>query len=302
MSSTSSMRYGLSAFAALGLVIVGAASASAQAPDPDDPNPGAITVTAGVDLVNAYMFRGIRQDDTKVITWPYLDLGVALWSADAGALRSVGLNVGVWNSLHPGAAGVDGPSGKLWYEGDFYGVFSLGFAGGASLGATYTAYTSPNNSFSTVKEIAFKLGVDDSAYLGVWAVKPYALVAVELDTTPGLGQADGGSKAGKYLEVGAAPGWASSAVSFAVPLKLGMSLGDYYELNTGTLARPVYVDNKFGFFSVAGIVTVPLGGTTRFGSWNVHGGAEFQALGDTTKVINGKDSRVIGSIGFGVVY
>ncbi len=60
-------------------------------------------------------------------------------------------------------------------------------AAASSLGTTYTAYTSPNNMFSTVKEIAFKLGVDDSAYLGRGALKPYALVAFELDTAAGLG-------------------------------------------------------------------------------------------------------------------
>ena len=51
-----------------------------------------------------------------------------------------------------------------------------------------------------------------------------------------------------------------------------MSLGDYYEL--------AGEDNKFGFFSIAGIVTVPLGGMTNFGSWNIHGGVEYQKLGD----------------------
>ena len=67
-------------------------------------------------------------------------------------------------------------------------------------------------------------------------------------------------------------------------------------------ARPVFVDSRFGFFSISGIVAVPLRGMTRFGSWNVHGGVEFQGLGDTTTAINGKNSRTIGSIGFGVVY
>ena len=86
---------------------------------------------------------------------------MAVYSGDGG-LKSVGLNVGSWNSLHTGSAGCDGPSGKLWYEGDFYATLGLGFGGGVSLGTTYTAYTSPNNMFSTVKEIAFKLGVDDT--------------------------------------------------------------------------------------------------------------------------------------------
>jgi hypothetical protein len=62
-------------------------------------------------------------------------------------------------------------------------------------------------------------------------------------------------------------------------------------------------DNKFGFFSVAGIVTVPLGPTSRFRAWNVHGGAEFQKLGDTTRFFNGgHDTQAIGSIGIGFSY
>jgi hypothetical protein len=50
-------------------------------------------------------------------------------------------------------------------------------------------------------------------------------------------------------------------------------------------------------------VTVPLGGTTRFGAWNVHAGVEYQALGTTTEFFNGGDSsQVIGTIGFGFSY
>ena len=302
MSSTSALRKGFPFLLAAALLIVGTRPVAAQDAEPDDPNPGALTVTAGIDFVNTYMFRGIRQDDTKIMTWPYLDIGAALWSADDGALRSVSLNLGIWNSLHPGAAGVEGPSGKLWYEGDFYGTLGLGFGGGVSLGTTYTAYTSPNNAFTTVKEIAVKLGVDDSAFLGTFALRPYALVALELDAAPGRGQADGGNAAGTYIELGVTPGVALRQVSLAMPLKIGLSGGDYYEMNTGTALAPVFVDSTFGFFSISGIATLPLGGQTRFGSWNVHGGVEYQGLGDTTTAINGKNSRVIGSFGFGVVY
>jgi hypothetical protein len=154
--------------------------------------------------------------------------------------------------------------------------------------------------FTTVKEIAVKVGVDDTAYLGKAALKPYALFAFEFDTDLLTGQADGGGSAGRYLELGAAPGYAGSKASIAVPIKVGLSLADYYELNTGTPVAPVFVDNTFGYFSIAGIVTVPLGGTTRFGSWNVHGGVEYQALGETTEFFNaGDSSRTIGSVGIG---
>src|SRR5262245_42793328 len=251
-------------------------------------------LTGGYDFVSTYMFRGIRQNGTGLAMWPAADLGIALHSADTG-LKSVGVNIGSWNSLHTGDTGTDGPSGKLWYEGDFYATLGLGLGGGTAVSFNYTAYTSPNNMFSTVKELGVKLAFDDTAYLGTAALKPYVLFAAEIDTAPGSGQADGGLNGGKYLELGIAPGYAATVASIAIPVKVGLSAGDYYELSG--------VDNKFGFFSVAAIATVPLGGTTAFGSWNLHGGVEFQRLGDTTAFFNGDEkSQVIGSFGFGVSY
>jgi hypothetical protein len=285
------------------LVLAYAVPAAAQTAEASpDPNPGSITVTGSFDVASTYMFRGIRQHASGVPLWPVADLGLALHSGD-GHVKSAGINIGTWNSLHTGDTGQDGPTGKLWYESDFYTKLSLVFGGGTSAAALYTAYTSPNNTFTTVKEVAFQLSVDDTAYLGKAALKPYALVAFEFDTEPGVGQADGGAKAGRYLELGVAPGYSFPRASLAVPVKLGFSLANYYELNTGTPGAPDFVDNKFGYFSIAGLATVPLGGTTSFGTWNVHGGVEFQALGETTKAFNGGDGqRVIGSIGIGFSY
>jgi hypothetical protein len=264
------------------------------AAEPFDPNPGALTLSGGFDVLNQYMFRGIRQHSTGVALWPWADLGIALHSSDSG-LTSVGVNIGTWNSLHTGDTGTDGPSTKLWYESDFYTTLALGFSHGISLGTTYTAYTSPNNSFSTVKELSVKLSFDDSPQLGKASVKPYVLLAQEFDTAPGLGQADGGLESGTYLELGFAPGYSGSRASIAVPIKFGFSLSDYYEL--------AGEDNKFGYFSIAGIVTVPLGGTTSFGAWNIHGGVEYQKLGTTTEFFNdGEGNQVIGSFGIGFSY
>jgi len=270
-------------------LFVAATGSPAHAQGSADPNPGAITLTAGFDFANAYFFRGIPQDDTGVVMWPSGDLGFALFSGD-GALKSFGVNIGTWNSLHTGSAGSDGPSGKLWYESDFYAGASLGFGKGTALGVIYTAYTSPNGLFGTVKELSFKLTVDDSGLLGAAAVKPYMVLAQELD-----GQADGGANEGTYLELGIGPGLSLSRASLTVPMKVGLSLSDYYEGADG--------DDTFGFFSVAGVVTVPFtSAPTRFGSWNIHGGVEFLFLGDRNEAVFGDSSHVIGSIGIGLSY
>ena len=111
-----------------------------------------------------------------------------------------------------------------------------------------------------------------------------SIFAFEVGTDVATGQADGGLEAGKYFEFGISPGYAGSKAAIAIPIKVGMSMGDYYEHPlTGE-------DEKFGYFSIAGIVTVPLGGTTKFGGWNVHFGAKDQKLGETTKFFNGDES------------
>lgn len=280
-----------SGLAVLVLTIVSAGPVPAAAQVTSDPNAGRITATARLDFLNAYSFRGIRQDDTGVIVWPQVTLGVRVYEG-TGALKALSVNAGTWNSLHSGVAGSDGPSGERWYQSDIHTTLNLALAGGVAVGTTYRAYTSPNDMFTTVKEISLTLGVDDRAALGRAALRPYALVAFELDTSPGLGQVDGGFEAGKYLEIGAAPGYEFRRVGVAFPIKVGLSLGGYYEL--------AGEDRRFGYVSASSIVTVPLGGRTTLGAWNVHGGVEYQALGDMTKVINGgDDSKVIGSIGVG---
>ncbi len=280
--------------AARGVIILASLTlmaTSAAAQEPANSQAGRVMVAGRIDFLNAYTFRGLKQDDTGLIVWPSVNLGVRVYQG-SGALRALTLNVGTWNSLHTGAAGSDGPSGDRWYESDIHATLNFTVAGGVAVGTAYRAYTSPNDLFTTVKEIVLRLAVDDRVTLGSIPVRPYALAAFELDTKAGVGQADGGFEAGKYLEVGASPRFALSALEIAAPVKVGLSLGGYYEL----AGR----DHTFGYFSTAGVVTVPVGRRTKFGAWNVHGAVEYQLLGEMTKAINNGDSSgVIGSIGIG---
>jgi hypothetical protein len=272
------------AAASLAAVLTAAAPGVAMAQD--GPNQGALALTGGLHVPSVYLFRGILQEsDPELTLWPFFDAGAELYSGDGGLTR-VGLNLGVWNSLHSGSSGGDSPGSRIHYEEDFYASLSLGFGAGTSLATTYTAYTSPNAFFGTVQEIAFKLSQDHM-------LAPYGLVAFELD-----GQADGGANEGTYLELGVGPAWplGGTDVTLGVPVKLGLSLNDYYEGPSG--------DETFGYFDVGGLVTVPVGSSTaRFGAWSVHGGINLLTLGDTTRAINkGDRTRVVGQGGITVSY
>ena len=199
-----------------------------QPAEPFDPNPGALTLSGGFDVLNQYMFRRIRQHSTGVARWPRADLGIALHSSDGG-LTSVGVNIGTWNSLHTGDTGTDGPSTKLWDESDFSTTLAFGFSHGIAVGATYTAYTSPNNSFSTVKELSVKLAFDDSPQLGKASLKPYVLLAQEFDTAPGLGQADACSSPARISRLASRRATAGRRRRLPCGSKFEFSLSDYYE-------------------------------------------------------------------------
>jgi hypothetical protein len=192
----------------------------------------------------------------------------------------------VWNSLHTGTSGLDADKGSH-YEETFMRPCRFGFGGGVTVVPTFTAYTSPNTSFGTVQELSVKL-----AHASKFA--PYGLVAFELK-----GQADGGTDEGTYAEFGVGPSWAigGSAVTLGVPVKVGLSLKDYYQTPTGS-------DNKFGYVDAGVLLTVPFTRIpSQYGAWNVHGGVNYLGFGDTTKAFNNGDAgQVIVSGGIGISY
>lgn len=280
MNRTWSVR-GAVAAAAVMMMMPGVARAQSA-----DPNPGAITFTGGLDVPSVYVFRGIVQEtDPKLTLFPYGDIGLALKSGE-GSVKSLGVNFGVWNSLNTGSSGSDGFTEHMHYEEDFYATLSLGFAKGITFGTTYTAYTSPNLMFNTVNEISFKVAQSSK-------INPYGIIGFEV----GEYGADGGENKGTYLELGAGPTFPlGSKVTLTIPVKLGMSLNNYYELDG--------VDHNFGYFDIGGQLTVPLSGIpSQFGTWNLHGGVDVLAFGETTKSFNsGDSSKVVALIGIGVTY
>jgi len=163
----------------------------------------------------------------------------------------------------------------------------LGFGGGVSVSVAYAALTSPNNMFNTIKEVQLRVAKAQM-------LNPYGFIAAELTDD---GQADIGAKKGTYLELGLAPNFGlGGKAMLTIPAKVGLSLKDYYEL--------AGKDQKFGYFDVGGVVTLPLSGVPMsFGRWNVHGGVDVFALGDTAKAFNqNKSSKVVGSFGVGLSY
>ncbi len=282
-------RVGLCIAAVLGLMTVAVAPVSAQ--QSASPDTRAIDIAASIDFMNQYIFRGVPQNSSGMAMWPAVVLGINVHSGN-GALRRVRVNAGFLNSLHTGDTGRSGPTDELWYESRLSGSLEIRFAGGLSLETSYTAFTSPNQMFTTVQEIGVKAAMQGGPVVGGIALEPYALAAFEVGAGMGEGQLDGGLHSGKYLELGMAPQIVAGQLTFTIPVNAGLSIGNYYELGPD--------DHGLGFASVGGFVTVPLRKTSGLG-WHIRGGVQYHALGTTTKAFNrGDGSVVVGSIGLAV--
>src|SRR5687768_14344551 len=213
-------------------------TAAASQPAPDPPAPKPVTLTVGMDFPSAYMFRGLFQEDSGFIGQPFVDVGIA-------AAPGVTINAGLWNSFHsgPSGSGNDAIERSAWYEADFYGSVTFQ-VGNWKPGALFTSYTSPNDAFNTVNELAGVLAYDDSG--SAFPLNPKVMVAQELK-----GQADGGANKGTYFEFGVRPVVPLGAhpkypLTLAIPAKFGLSLKDYYEGASGS--------NRFGYFDLGGIL------------------------------------------------
>jgi hypothetical protein len=268
-----------------------AASPATSTQGPDTPEPSKrVVVAAGFDFVSAYMFRGIRQEDSGVIVPPFVDVGYTVYQGE-GALKSVTLNGGNWNSLHSGPSGNSG-KGNAWYEADYYGSATFTF-GRWKPGALFTSYTSPNDAFGSVYELAGVIAYDDSG--SAFPLSPKATLAFELD-----GQADGGTGEGTYLELGVRPVVPvipsnRYPLTVAIPTKIGLSLKDYYEGPTGS--------NTFGFFSTGALASMPLAFMNGKTTWEVHGGVDILWLGDNMKLLNNDDGvKPVAIVGVSVTY
>lgn len=242
-------------------------------------NQGALAVSANLEVPSVYVFRGLVQEPEPAVTVQ----PSASVAADLGPLI---VTVATWHSLQTGSSGLDGPTGRLHYEERFSGGVVVPARGGASVGVTYTAYSSPNNLFDTRQEVAVRVDVARPFH-------PYGLVALEL-----RGAADGTDEGtGTYLELGAAPGLSpgTGRVTLSVPVRVGLSLKDYYQGFRG--------DSRFGFFSLGGQVSFPLAAGGAFGAWHLRGGVEYYLFGDTPQAFsNGDRHKVVAVIGASLKY
>lgn len=250
----------------------------------------AVSLQLNFDYTTGYFYRGIVQEDSGLILQPAARLTINVLQEGDFKLDLI---AGTWNSFHgqKTAAQTRSDFTEYWYESDLYAGLVV-TKGKLSLTSTYTFLTSPSDAYETVQELGFTLALDDSEWLGAFALKPYTSLVFET----GADASDGAdSDTGTYLELGIGPGFSfecgKTPVTVTFPVSVGLSLEDYYQDSSGN-------DDAFGFAQAGVKFSLPLPVNNRYGAWTLNAGVAALFLGDHTQDLNdGDDTEIIGTIG-----
>ncbi|MDX2169990.1 MAG: hypothetical protein SF182_23170 [Deltaproteobacteria bacterium] len=248
------------------------------------------------DFTSAYFFRGILQERDGFIWQPYggVTLTVATDLA-GGIIDEVAVSLASFNSIQSADTGaVHSP--RSWYESDVIAGVTVGVLDCASTNLSYVAYVFPNGAYPTGQELDWTTQLDDSAWLGAFALHPAMLWAFELDNTAF------GEQKGVYLQLETKPGVtlfesADYPLTLALPLSVGLSVSDYYDVPGGA-------NDTFGYFDAGLVASLPLSFVpAAYGAWSVNASVDVLALSDTLADVNRGDSAfVVGKGGIAFAY
>lgn len=251
-----------------------------------------VTAQLTLDYTTNYFFRGIEQTDS--------DQGLVFQPGASFSIPVVDeyrATIGTWNSIHTDAPTSTANPGN-WFEQDLYANISGPIAGDFSglVGMTY--YTFPSVAANNdIIEVNLGVSFDDSELLGDLAFSPYIAAAIEIHNNAAPDE-------NSYLEVGGefsldplTEGTGLEAWDWVVPVRVGLSLDDYYVDASGA-------DSFFGFAEVGLVGTIPLEeliGTSEYlGAWDLSAGVRVVFMnGDINGVIsdNSSDVQFIGTVG-----
>ncbi|MEX0775273.1 MAG: TorF family putative porin [Phycisphaeraceae bacterium] len=279
-----------------------------MAPAEAGPNTGRISLSAGVDAVTEYIFRGVVQENQGAMLQPYASVSFSLFQGQ-GAVQDISLVTGIWNSFHTDPTGFSG----AWYEADLSAGVAVKFLEKFTASIAYIWYTYPDANLTSYDEIDLKLAYDDTGMLPEIAgqqisLQPYVLLAFELNDPDGVPSA---REEAQYLEIGVAPSFTFGGVAqdypitLSLPVAIGLSWDGYYPDPAGGSS------DFFGFISGGAVVSVPLAFIpSDFGQWNAHAGVIFYYLGENAAALatpgiigaGGNQFRIVGTFGVAMSY
>ena len=260
-----------------------------------EPEPGPkFDVLLNVEVSDSYITpRGQIVRDNGVTIQPLLLTFINLYEGK-GFIDNAKLVAGVWNDFGTKGVSEHPPYGSLpkthYSEIDPILGVSVGFAKVATLSVTYTAFVEQILDIETSHHLETKLAIDDSKWLGPFALHPYFLYWQELSGKSTAARVPyavfgkspfTGSKSapgeGLYFEIGVDPSYTFKALAdlkIEAPCRVLLPSDQFYGNFYGDTST-------VGLYELGVKLSIPLKFMPKaYGSWSVHAGYKYMNFVD----------------------
>jgi hypothetical protein len=253
-----------------------------------------VNLLVNVEFSDSYVTpRGQVVRDNGLTIQPLLLAFLNLYEGD-GFISSFKFVGGVWNDFGTKAVSEHAPFGsepKTHYtEIDPILGVSVGFAKTATLSVTYTSFVEQILDITTSHHLETKLALDDSKWLGPFALHPYALFWKELEgkstaaTVPyavfGPSPFTGSKSApgeGYYFEFGVAPSYTIKPLAdlkLEAPCRILLPSDDFY-------GEWYHNSSTVGLYELGVKASLPLKFMPKgYGFWDIHAGYKYMSFVD----------------------
>ncbi|HYJ06937.1 MAG TPA: hypothetical protein VEX43_17535 [Chthoniobacterales bacterium] len=223
--------------------------------------------SAEVGIADKYIYHGYVLENQGAIIQPEFEV-LARFYSGAGFLTKASLRLYVFSSFQTHESRDEQTDAKIrsWYEVQVEMGIVLELAKHFTFSASYVRFESPNHAFIAVNAAEFILSIDDSDWLGAYALHPH--ISWFRPFPGGWESSDEGS----YFEFGIEPersfGKGDRPVTVSFPIAVGVGQKRYY------------LGEHFGFFSAGVSVSVPLVFIpSSWGEWNLGLSGTYYRLG-----------------------
>lgn len=185
-----------------------------------------------LDFSDAYITpRGLNVENQGLVFQPLLLSFWNLYSNKDTFINDVSLTAGVWSSFHTQESGADPGH---WNEWDPILGLTFGLGDYLKFETNYTAFKSMVDSYPTSHHLELKLKLDDSKWLGDFALNPYVAYWQELENKATVAFNPATSDESYYFTLGVNPAVKLGPVKLEFPTYINLTGSEFYQEFDGT--------------------------------------------------------------------
>jgi len=218
--------------------------------------------------------RGLNVENQGLVFQPLLLSFWNLYSNKDAFINDVSLTAGMWSSIHSNKSGAD--EGH-WNEWDPILGLTFGLGEVLKFETNYTAFKSQVDSYDTSHHLELKLKLDDSKWLGAYALNPYVAFWKELDNKATVVFDAATSDESYYFTVGVNPGVKLGSVKLEFPTYINIVDSEFYQRMDGSDGG-----SGVGVFGTEVKASVPLTFVPKeYGFWTAYAGVKYYHLSNS---------------------